>query len=174
MLLFVAGAETVLSDVYVGLGSNLGNSVRNIRTALILMSEFAVDVQPSPLYRTAPVGFRSQPAFHNAVCRLQTKFTPFELMERLLSIEEMTGRRRTFRNAPRLLDLDILLFNRHVLSSPPLVLPHPLMAERPFVLRPLADIAPSLRHPVSGLTVNQMLRNLPEQRDHMERVMWRP
>ena len=77
----------MLSEAYIGLGSNLGDSVRNLRAALDMMGEFAVDVQPSSVYRTAPQGFRNQPAFYNAVCRVATRLTPFELMERLLDIE---------------------------------------------------------------------------------------
>ena len=150
----------MLSEAYIGLGSNLGDSSENIRAALDLMGDFASAVRPSAIYRTAPLGFRNQPAFYNAACCLATRLTPFELMQRLLDVEAAIGRHRTFRNAPRLLDLDILLYGRLVLNSPPLVLPHPRMAERLFVLRPLADIAPFLKHPVSGLTVNEMLREL--------------
>ena len=161
----------MLSEAYIGLGSNLGDSVRNLRAALDMIREFAVDVQPSPVYRTAPQGFRNQPAFYNAVCRIRTRLTPFELMERLLRVESAIGRRRTFRNAPRMLDLDILLYNRLVLSTPPLVLPHPQVAARLFVLRPLSDIAPPrLRHPVSGLTVAQMLRALGDHDEGMTQV----
>ncbi len=163
----------MLSEAYIGLGSNLGDSAQNLRSALQMMKEFAVDVQPSPMYRTAPQGFRSQPPFFNAVCRVTTRLTPFELMERLLSIEAAMGRRRVFRNAPRVLDMDILTFGRRVLESPPLVLPHPRMAEREFVLRPLADIAPNMKHPVTGISVSEMLRNLPAQPEAMSRIEWR-
>ena len=162
----------MLSEAYIGLGSNLGDSAGNLRTALELMREFAIDVLPSPLYKTSPLGFRSQPAFFNAVCRLRTRLTAFQLMERLLGIEEAVGRRRIFRNAPRMLDMDILLYDRMVLTSLPLVLPHPRMAERLFVLRPLADIAPQLKHPVSGRTVTEMLQCLPTQSDSIVRVEW--
>ena len=162
----------MLNEAYIGLGSNLGDSVRNLRSALDMMAQFAVDVQPSPLYRTAPQGFRSQPAFYNAVCRLRTRLTPFRLMEELLGIEATIGRRRTFRNAPRPLDLDILLYNCLALHTPPLLLPHPRMTERLFVLRPLADIAPHLRHPVSGLTVSDILARLPPDPDAMTQLRW--
>lgn len=162
----------MLSEAYIGLGSNLGDSAQNLRAALDLMRQFTISVQPSPIYRTAPQGFRNQPAFYNAVCRIATRLTPFEVMERLLGIEYIVGRRRTFRNAPRLLDLDILLFDRRVLRSPPLALPHPRMAERLFVLRPLADIAPHMRHPVSGISVTEMLRKLPAESSGMVNVEW--
>lgn len=162
----------MLSEVYIGLGSNLGDSAGNLRAAVDMMREFAVDIRQSPMYRTAPQGFSNQPPFYNAVCRVATVLTPYELMERLLQIESEIGRRRTFRNAPRLLDLDILLFGSRVLNTPPVILPHPGMAERLFVLKPLADIAPQLKHPVSGLTIAEMLRNLPAQSDVIERVEW--
>ena len=158
------------SEAYIGLGSNLGDSLTNLRTAIELIGRSALTVQPSPVYRTEPQGFRNQPPFFNAVCRVTTRLTPFELMERLLAIERDVGRRRTFQNAPRLLDLDILLYNGLVLNSPPLVLPHPRMAERLFVLRPLADIAPQVRHPVSGLTVRVLLARLPPSPDSITRV----
>ena len=164
----------MLSEAYIGLGSNLGDSVVNLRAALDLMRRLAVDIQASPMYKTAPQGFRNQPAFYNAVCRATTKLTPFELMEGLLGIETEVGRHRTFRNAPRSLDLDILFFNRLVLNSPPLMLPHPRLAERLFALRPLADIAPQLKHPVSGLSVVDMLRDLPMQSDSIVKVAWPP
>ena len=157
----------MISEAYIGLGSNLGDSARNLRAAIDLMRIFAVDLRPSPLYITAPQGFRNQPAFYNAACRIRTRLDPFQLMERLLSVEDEIGRRRTFRNAPRLLDLDILLYNRLVLHTPPLILPHPRIEERLFVLRPLADIAPQLIHPVTRLTVAQMLRALGSQDDGM-------
>ncbi|MYE54861.1 MAG: 2-amino-4-hydroxy-6-hydroxymethyldihydropteridine diphosphokinase [Chloroflexi bacterium] len=160
----------MINEAYIGLGSNLGNSLANLEAAIELMRKLAVDVQPSPVYRTSPQGFRNQPPFYNAVCRINTRLTPFLLMEELLGIEAAVGRRRIFQNAPRILDLDILLYNRLVMESPPLVLPHPRMAERLFVLRPLADIAPHITHPVNGLTVSEMLRALGGQDDGMVEV----
>ena len=160
----------MINEAYIGLGSNLGNSLANLHAAIALMRNLAVDVQQSPVYRTSPQGFRNQPPFYNAVCRISTRLTPFDLIDRLLGVEAAVGRRRIFQNAPRILDLDILLYNRLVLDSPPLVLPHPRMAERLFVLRPLADIAPHITHPVSGLTVSEMLRALGGQDDGMVEV----
>ena len=162
----------MLSEAYLGLGSNLGDSAQNLRAAVRMLEGCAVDVVPSPIYRTAPLGFQNQPAFCNAVCRIATRLTPFELMDRLLHIEAAVGRRRVFQNAPRILDMDILMYGRRVLKSPPLVLPHPRMTEREFVLRPLADIAPNLKHPVSGIAVADMLRNLAGNPEAMSRIAW--
>ena len=140
----------MLNNAYIGLGSNLGDSAANLRAAIELMREFSVDILPSPVYRTAPIGFRNQPAFHNAVCRISTRLTPFELMEALLRVEAALGRRRVFRNAPRLLDLDILFYGRRVLNSPPLTLPHPRIAERP-----LRAATPSRHRPPSQAPHNR-------------------
>ncbi len=160
----------MINEAYIGLGSNLGNSCQNLCAALELMRQFSISVESSPFYRTTPQGFRNQPAFYNAACRLETKLTPFQLMERLLIVESMIGRKRIFHNAPRVLDLDILLYNRLVLDTPPLTLPHPRMHTRGFVLRPLADIAPRIRHPLIGLTAVEMLRRLPPSRDAVIRL----
>lgn len=173
MPLCAAGEPTMLNEAYIGLGSNLGKSVQNLRSALDMIGQFGVDLQASSLYRTAPQGFRSQPPFYNAACRLRTRLTSFQLMDELLGIEAAVGRRRTFRNAPRLLDLDILLYNRLVIHTPPVMLPHPQLSARSFVLRPLADIAPHLRHPVNGLTVSDMLEELPLDSDGITAVSWR-
>ena len=162
----------MINEAYIGLGSNLGDSAANMRRAVEMMGGFAVRVRRSGLYRTAPVGFRDQPAFYNAVCRIETGLTPFELMAALLRVETAVGRRRTFRNAPRMLDLDILLYGRRVMWSPPVVLPHPRMGERVFALLPLADIAPQVRHPVTGATVLEMLRALPRDDGAIVRVDW--
>ena len=163
----------MLSEAYLGLGSNLGKSARNLRDALALMRGFAVDIQASPLYRTAPQGFGSQPAFYNAACRLRTRLDPYELLARLIEVEAAIGRRRSFLNAPRAIDIDILFYNRMALNAPHLTLPHPRLGDRLFALMPLADIAPHLAHPISGLTIREMLARLPAQPGAIIRVEWR-
>ena len=162
----------MLNEAYLGLGSNLGKSAQNLRDALAMMREFAVDIQASPLYRTAPQGFRNQPAFYNAACRLRTRLDAHELLARLMEVELAIGRHRSFLNAPRAIDIDILFYNRMILGAPSLTLPHPRLGERLFALMPLADIAPNLAHPISGETIRDMLGRLPAQPGAISRVEW--
>ncbi|MDA0770729.1 MAG: 2-amino-4-hydroxy-6-hydroxymethyldihydropteridine diphosphokinase [SAR202 cluster bacterium Casp-Chloro-G4] len=145
-----------LNEAFLGLGSNLGDPVSNIREALGLLGRLARSMEVSRLYRTTPQGFSDQPDFVNAACRLWTDLDPFELLDAALRIERAIGRHRTFANAPRSLDIDVLMYGRQVLQGPPLTIPHPRMHNRAFVLRPLLDIAPGLVHPFAGKTVQLM------------------
>ena len=116
----------------------------------------------SSLYETEPVGFREQPRFLNAVLAVETSREPLQIMHRLLAIERELGRQRTFRNAPRTLDLDLLLLDDVVLATPALTLPHPRVHERAFVLIPLAEIAPNTVHPVLMQPIATLLAALPD------------
>ncbi len=143
------------SEAYVGLGSNLGDRAAHLAEALdALHATPEVEVlDVSPVYETEPVG-PPQPPYWNAVVRLRTGLAPRALLERLLAIEREAGRVRSAeRNAPRTLDLDLLLYGDCCLSEPGLELPHPRLAERAFVLVPLRDLAPELRHPLLGESV---------------------
>jgi 2-amino-4-hydroxy-6-hydroxymethyldihydropteridine diphosphokinase len=150
----------MLSEVYLGLGSNLGERRNNIAEALSHLRKLSSGLAASALYETSPVGFSGQPAFVNAACRIWTGLDPFELLEELGEIQAALGSRRAFVNGPRTLDIDILVYGQLVLSTPGLSIPHPRMAGREFVLAPLAEIAPGLRHPVLRETVRSLLARL--------------
>ncbi len=137
---------------FVGLGGNLGDSVNTLRAALAALSALR-EVQVaavSSLYRSAPIGNAGQPDFVNAVARLSTGLAPRELLRTLLEIERGFGRERSFRNAPRILDLDLLLYDADTIAEPGLSVPHPRMHERAFVLVPLVEIAPECVIPGKG------------------------
>ena len=160
----------MIAEAYVGLGSNLGDRGQNIRQGLRLVSQVSSYVVASSLYETTPVGFGSQPRFLNAACRVWTRLDPFELMARLRELELIVGRQRPFANAPRTLDLDMLLYARQVIDTTVLTLPHPRMAERAFVLTPLAELAPGLAHPVLKETVASLLGRLPTETGAVTKV----
>lgn len=145
------------SDVLLGLGANLGHPAETLAAAL---REFALhlrEIRVSPLYRTAPVGYADQPDFLNLMVAGQTESEPFELLNELRRIESALGRIRSFPNAPRSIDIDILAYGDLVLETPELILPHPRMHQRGFVLVPLAEIAPDWVHPVLGQTPQEMI-----------------
>jgi 2-amino-4-hydroxy-6-hydroxymethyldihydropteridine diphosphokinase len=149
---------------YVGLGSNLEHPVRQILAAfeaLGALPDTRIKARSS-LYRTAPLGRLDQPDFVNAVALLQTGLGARELLDGLLAIEERHGRRRSTPNAPRTLDLDLLLLGDEVLSQPGLEVPHPRMHERAFVLLPLSEIDPGAVVPGRG-PVADLLQNVPDQ-----------
>ncbi|QBJ77008.1 2-amino-4-hydroxy-6-hydroxymethyldihydropteridine diphosphokinase [Aquitalea sp. USM4] len=135
-----------MSLAYVALGSNLEQPAEQIRAALAALAALAGTsvLAHSSLYLTTPVGYLDQPDFINAVAQLETSLSPHDLLAALMQIEAGFGRERSFRNAPRVLDLDILLYQDTVLDDPQLMLPHPRMHQRAFVMVPLAEIAPDL------------------------------
>jgi 2-amino-4-hydroxy-6-hydroxymethyldihydropteridine diphosphokinase len=137
---------------YIGLGSNLDDPRSQIRQALVQLDSIPGTrvTARSSLYRTTPVGLLEQPDFINAAASVQTTLKPQALLSALLAIENRQGRRRTIRNAPRTLDLDLLLYGEQVFDQEGLTLPHPRLHERAFVLAPLAEIAPAAIVPGRG------------------------
>ncbi|MGB3270383.1 MAG: 2-amino-4-hydroxy-6-hydroxymethyldihydropteridine diphosphokinase [Rhodanobacter sp.] len=145
---------------YVALGSNLGEPRRQVLDALDTLAGLPGTrlLQRSPLYRTPPWGVLDQPPFINAVAELETTLSPDALLQHLLAIEQRAGRVRAERNGPRTLDLDLLHVEGVRRHDPALTLPHPRLAERAFVLLPLADIAPDLRLPGQGSVTELLAR----------------
>jgi 2-amino-4-hydroxy-6-hydroxymethyldihydropteridine diphosphokinase len=150
-------------DAFLGLGSNLGAPSLQIARALSELEAGSVEIlRSSSLYSTEPVGGPPQPWFVNAVAAVRFQGEPLDLLDICLGIEAFHGRERRVPNGPRTLDLDILLFGDVVLSTLELEIPHPRLAARRFVLVPLVEIAPDRRHPVSGLTMRELLARCPD------------
>ena len=150
-----------MSTVYIALGANLGNREANLRMALRAMTRMAHVQAVSSLYETEPEGAAAQPAFHNAVCRIETGLEPLPLLRFLKTLEHEIGRRPTAEpGAPRPIDLDILLFDDRVVDTDGLTIPHPRMTARPFVLQPLAELAPDTTIPDTDETVAALAKKV--------------
>jgi 2-amino-4-hydroxy-6-hydroxymethyldihydropteridine diphosphokinase len=155
--------------VFLSLGANLGDRKSNLEQALQHLQTVITIQAVSSLYETEPIGeggkplSQDQPLFLNLACQGTTKLKPGDLLATLKKIEEVMGRRPSFRNAPRPIDIDILLYDNLQISLPQLTIPHPRMQERAFVLLPLTEIAPSTIEPVSGQTIQQIATNLSSQ-----------
>jgi len=150
-----------MKKAYIALGSNLGNRLENLKHSLKLLStERGITVTAiSAVYETEPVGGPGQGPFLNACAKVRTRLTPTILLLEMLDVENNMGRVREERWGPRLIDLDLLVYDRTTISSPLLELPHPRLVERDFVLIPLADIAPNLTIPGQEKTVSEIISN---------------
>ncbi|MBK9160776.1 MAG: 2-amino-4-hydroxy-6-hydroxymethyldihydropteridine diphosphokinase [Nitrosomonadales bacterium] len=144
---------------FIGLGSNLDDPCSQLQRALADLGQLPDTelLARSSLYRSAPLGYLDQPDFVNAVAKIATGLTPQALLQALLDIEHRHGRERTFRNAPRILDLDVLLYDELRLHEHGLTIPHPQMHMRAFVLRPLLEIAPDCEIPGMGAARRALL-----------------
>ncbi len=148
-----------MKSIYLGVGSNLGNREENLKRAKQLLSAHPLIrfVQESKVYETEPVGGLPQGKFLNAVWHVKTKLAPRELLSVLLDVEKSLGRVKKMRNEPRTIDLDILFYDDLIMHDPDLVIPHPRIQERWFVLKPLWDLAADLIHPVLKKSVCELL-----------------
>ncbi len=151
-----------MKTIYLSLGSNIGGREANLEAALAKLPGIGVRVlRVSPVYETEPVEVTDQRRFLNLVVEAETELFPVQLLTRLQQVERDLGRVRTVAKGPRTIDIDILLYAQAVVQRPDLVIPHPRMAERRFVLAPLADLAPDLRHPVTRKSIRQLLEAAP-------------
>ncbi len=150
-----------MAVAYIGLGSNLGDREANIRRAIKLIDQECVVLAVSGIYETEPVGLRGQPWFLNCVVEADTQLTPKKLLIFLKSVEDRLGRKRTLKDGPRTMDLDILFYGRRIVEDHDgLIIPHPRLHKRKFVLKPLADLRAGLVHPVLKKTMKTLLKEL--------------
>ena len=145
-----------MATAYLSLGSNLGHREANIASALKMLGQEAWILKVSSLYETEPVGYKDQPWFLNCVCSVETDLSPQALLKFVKAIERKLGRREDIRFGPRLIDIDILFYNSLILEAPDLIIPHPRLVERAFVLLPLREIAPELVHPLLRATIEEL------------------
>jgi 2-amino-4-hydroxy-6-hydroxymethyldihydropteridine diphosphokinase len=142
--------------IYLGLGTNLGDRQANLQAAVAGLIPMVGVLRVSSVYETEPWGYRDQPACLNQVLEGETDLQPLDLLVFLKNLELTLGRQTTFLYGPRLIDLDILFFDQAIINQPELVIPHPRLAERAFMLVPLTELAPELRHPLLGLTMRDL------------------
>ncbi len=146
-----------MNKTYLLLGSNMGNSKRQLSKAIgLIEKQIGKIVRQSGLYATAAWGNTNQPDFLNQVIIVQTKLTAVQTMQSILQIEKEMGRLRTVKNAPRIIDIDILFFNKEVIHTEELTVPHPQLQNRRFVLVPLNELSPNFKHPVFKKTIHQL------------------
>ncbi len=157
-----------IHTVYLGLGSNIGDRDANLSAALRALADIITVERISSVYDTAPMLYADQPRFHNLVCQATTSLSPDTLLHAAKEIERQLGRTSGPRYGPRVIDIDLLLYDKVIVNTPALTIPHPRMEERAFVLAPLAELAPTLTHPVLGETIAELLRRVPES--DVERV----
>lgn len=151
-----------MTTAYLAIGSNLGDRIGNLRRAVAMLAPEVTLLAASPLYETAPAYVVDQPRFVNGALKVETALAPRALLTKLKEIEQAVGRQPGLRYGPRIVDLDILFLGDTVLADRDLEIPHPRLAERLFVLRPLADIAPGLLHPVMKRSVEALHAALPD------------
>ena len=148
------------NKVFLGLSTNIGSKEENLRTALSEIEGFAKVEKISSFYKTPPYGYRDQDDFLNMATEISTELTAIELIVKLQEVEHKMGRVREIKNGPRVIDIDILLYNNEIIKHPNLKVPHPEMHKRNFVLAPLAEIAAETKHPILSKTIQTLQKEL--------------
>ncbi len=151
-------------NVFIGLGSNLGNRTENCLAAIEHLSSFTIIKAVSSFYETEPVGNEDQPRFINAVAKVNTLLSPLNLLNSLKAVENQLGRERNEKWGPRTIDLDILIYEDFMLDSQELTIPHKELVKRRFMLEPLCEIEPWLEHPTLNKTMSTILKGLVDER----------
>ena len=146
--------------VYLALGSNMGNRLSNLKAAVLNLTPQMTVKQKSSVYETPPWGFTEQDAFLNQVVKVTTYLEPEPLLRHLKRMETALGRVPNFQNGPRVIDIDILFFDNMIINTPPLMIPHPRLHERAFVLVPFAEIEPDFIHPILQRPINKILEDV--------------
>jgi 2-amino-4-hydroxy-6-hydroxymethyldihydropteridine diphosphokinase len=150
-----------MSTVYIGIGSNLGNRQKNCLRAIELLEKRGIIIKErSTMYETEPWGIKDQPKFINMVVEIETVLNPNELLRILKDVEKKVGRKESLKWGPRIIDLDILLVDDIIINEDNLKIPHPLMHKRDFVLQPLCEIAPDIKHPLLKLSIDKLMQKL--------------
>lgn len=153
-----------MNKIFLITGGNIGDRKKNLETAAALIqSEIGTVVRRSAIYETEAWGFTDQPAFFNQVLEIETTYSAREVLNAILKIEEDMGRKRTFKNAARIIDIDILFFNDEIIDEQDLIVPHPEISNRRFVLEPLNEIAPQMIHPVLKKVMKKLLSESKDQ-----------
>jgi 2-amino-4-hydroxy-6-hydroxymethyldihydropteridine diphosphokinase len=150
------------NKVVLALGANIGDRPAALRAAVRGLADYVTITAKSPIYETAPAYIADQPKFLNAAVIGKTKLEPLALLRAIKNLESDLGRQPTFHYGPRAIDIDVIFYGNEIIDRLELTVPHPRLAEREFVLRPLVDIAPDWRHPQNGLTAAEMLTRLTE------------
>ena len=161
--MFVKYNQSMNHTVYIALGTNLGDRPANLRAAIRSMPPDVHVLAESYVYETPPWGVEDQPPFLNMAVKAETDLEPEPLLQHLKQLEAELGREKSIRWGPRLIDLDILFYDDLILDTPPLVIPHPRLHERGFVLVPLADVAEEFVHPLLGKSVRELLQGINSQ-----------
>ncbi|OGG52836.1 2-amino-4-hydroxy-6-hydroxymethyldihydropteridine diphosphokinase [Candidatus Kaiserbacteria bacterium RIFCSPLOWO2_12_FULL_53_8] len=149
-----------MNTTYLAFGSNLGDRDGSLQRAIVMLAPEITVTEVSQVYETEPMYLEEQPKFLNMVVEATTELSASEVFKKIKSIEKEIGRGDSLRNAPRVIDIDLLFYGNEVIETDELVVPHPKIAERPFVLVPLNDIAPDFVHPTLGVSIAELLKRL--------------